>query len=103
MRVWDVETGEELHMISEVIYSDFSPDGNTIVTGGVGARLCLWDTGTWELLWRRTGYMKSAPRVAFAPDGARVVAGSSGGITLWDTEAGRLQQRLVGPSGASSA
>ena len=99
MRMWDVETGEELHTISEVIYSDFSPDGNTIVTGGVGARLCLWDTGTWELLWSRTGYMNSSPRVAFAPDGARVIAWSSGGITLWDTEAGRLQRRLVGPSG----
>ncbi len=96
MRVWDVETGEELHTISEVLYTDFNPDGNTIVTGGVGARMCLWDSGTWELLWRRTGYMNSSPRVAFAPDGARVIAESAGDITLWDAATGRLQRRLTG-------
>ena len=106
MRIWDAKTGELLRTISTDVHSvkslAFSPDGETIVTGvsgGIGAALCLWDTATGDLLWTRTRNFNSAPRVEFAPGGARISTGSSGDITLWGSEAGRLQQRLIGPSG----
>ena len=109
MRIWDAVTGELLRTISTDVHSvkslAFSPDGETIVTGvsgGIGAALCLWDIATGDLLWTRTRNFNSAPSVEFAPGGERISAGSSGGIALLDSESGRLQQRLIGPSGGIS-
>ena len=109
MHIWDAATGELLRTISTDVHSvnsiAFSPDRKTIVTGvsgGSGAALCLWDTATGDLLWTRTRTFNSTPSVEFAPDGEQVIAWNTQGISLWDSEAGRLQQRLIGPSGGMS-
>ena len=109
MRMWDIKTGELLRTISTDVHLvnslAFSPDGKTIVTGvsgGFGAALCLWDTATGDLLWTHTRNFNSAPSVEFVPDGERLIAWNTEGITLWDSESGRLQRRLFGPSGGMS-
>ena len=65
----------------------YSPDGDTLVSGGLDGRVALWDGNTGALL----GSVVASPNVAtaagFAPDGHTVVIASTDGtLARWDTQ-----------------
>jgi WD40 repeat protein/DNA-binding SARP family transcriptional activator len=72
---------------STAITVRYSPDGDTLVSGGLDGRVALWDGNTGALL----GSVVASPNVAtaagFAPDGHTVVIASTDGtVARWDTQ-----------------
>jgi WD40 repeat protein len=47
LRLWDVETGRQVATLqghdADVVAIAFSPDGRTLVAGGVGQTVWTWD------------------------------------------------------------
>ena len=91
--IWDVATGgargggELYGNCGEAIR--FSPDGNTIATGGWSGRIQLWDANTGDELSVSSG---SSPIevVSFRPDGRSVLTGHDDGtLREWDADRGR--------------
>ncbi len=79
----------------------FSPDGQTIVTGGVDSAARLWDTATGKPRGRLLTHPRGAvvTAVAFRPDGKAIVtAGGDRTARLWDAVTGEpLGPPLVHP------
>lgn len=51
-----------------------SPDGRLIVSGHYDGSLCFWETGTGHLIRRQVAHATRVRRVAFSPDGRRLVS-----------------------------
>jgi len=124
-RVWDVETGKELHTLKHVPGHSagvntavFSPDGKKIVTAGsdgtegflrearVGT-VRIWDVETGREIRRLEGYKGRAHTASFSPDGKKVIAAGwthddrgfpidDNAVLIWDVDSGRVLQRLEG-------
>jgi RNA polymerase sigma factor (sigma-70 family) len=92
IRVWEAETGQELHRFPTRGRIAFTPDGKTLVGGG-------WDDGKlhfWELATGRERRCFQAhegwiPRMVVAPDGKTLVSlgGRDGMVRLWNLATGR--------------
>jgi WD40 repeat protein/serine/threonine protein kinase len=55
----------------------FSPDGQTLATGGSDGLIQLWDTHTWqEAQARYSGHNKAILDLAFSPDGTKLASAS---------------------------
>jgi WD40 repeat protein len=76
----------------------FSADGQTVVTGGPGQRLGVWDVATGRLLVRGTTYLGIA-RPAITPDGRRVATADRNGVTIWDVPSGRTHAVPIAEDG----
>jgi WD40 repeat protein len=86
IRLWDVQTGRPLATIAgggaafrSVI---FSPDGRTLLSGGEGKTIHLWETATGKQLLR-WNMDDGINQVAISPDGKKVAAALMGGVTLF--------------------
>jgi WD40 repeat protein len=92
-RLWSVSGQAELRQVGgsdDYIYgAAFSPDGKTVVTGGLG-RVRLWSAATGEqLLTYPTSLKYWVQTVAFSEDGSRVAAGGAGGeVRIWNVDGG---------------
>ena len=90
--VLDVSTGEWVRTpvaahLNGATTVRFSPDGDTLVSGGLDGRVGLWDGNTGAL----RGSIVTNPNVTtaagFAPDGHTVVIASTDGtLARWDTD-----------------
>jgi WD40 repeat protein len=106
IKVWDAETGQELHTLPAGGFSvAFSPDGRRIAGAGkrpsdvVGpsgsGEIKVWDAETGRELLTLQGHTSDVSYVAFSPDGQRLASGGWGDPTVrvWDAQTG--QQLLV--------
>ncbi|HLZ18560.1 MAG TPA: caspase family protein [Smithellaceae bacterium] len=75
-----------------------SRDGKYLLSGGWGGAVKLWDAQTGREIRTLSGH-KSAPSVAFTPDGLRAVTfewGTDGGIIrLWDLQSGQASYTVT--------
>ena len=106
IRVWDVNTGKELALLSgyDVQFPGihggrlaFSPDRTMIASGSSDGTIRVWDVETGSLLRTLTGHTSGVTSVAFSPDGNTFVSGSHDDtIRMWDAETGNLLRTLIG-------
>jgi WD40 repeat protein len=95
MRLWDVETGRQVHVFAghtgSVMSVAFSPDGRQALSGGTDHNMRLWDVATGAAR-RRFPMLTQAwvNAVAFCPDGAHAVSGGDTDalVRLWDLKTG---------------
>ena len=96
VRVWDVETGREVHQFREKICESaaISPDGKTVAVGEAGGRVTLWEIESRNLRTLNV-HPPSVPALAFSGDGKLLaIASGNGTVRLWDTEK-RRQVRMI--------
>ena len=82
IRLWDVSTGQQMATLDlegwRVFSVAFSPDGQTLASGG-SKQLLWWDVGTRQILSilapPEESYIYS---VAFSPDGQLLASGGTG-------------------------
>lgn len=98
VRVWDLETGQNLHTLQghqDPIFSiAITPDGGKVVTGSrLTAR--VWDLQTGEALHVLEGHEWVIYSIAITPDGERVVTGSlDGRVRIWALDTGTLLKEI---------
>jgi WD40 repeat protein len=100
VRLWDPETGEELHRWltpSTPWAVAFSPDNRTLAAGTGDGGLLLWDTATgqerrrWRAQWGRTNWL------GFSADGRSLLtAGDDFRLHLWDVDSGEESPQSAG-------
>jgi RNA polymerase sigma factor (sigma-70 family) len=100
--LWDTATGRECWRstvsqgrggFSDVV--SFSADGSLLATDNHTAEILLWDARTGKPLATLPGHGKQLNRLAFSPDGRRLVSTSQDGTALvWDIEAA-IGHRIV--------
>ena len=83
VRIWDVETGKELHKLEghldHVRIIVFTPDGKKAISASQDANVKIWDVDTGKELHNLEGSAYATHRPApalLSPDGARIVLGS---------------------------
>ena len=120
-RIWDVESGDELHVLkghrghSAGINSvAFSPNGKKILTAGsdasVGMRgpsdsdgignIRIWDVETGKEIRKLEGYKGGCISAVFSPDGKKVVAAQGRvddpTVLIWNADSGKVLQKFEG-------
>ena len=80
-----------------VLSVSFSPDSQTLASGGWDKTVRLWDVNTGRELKKLTGHTRSTNSVSFSPGGQVIASGSSDHtIRLWDVNTGRELKKLTG-------
>jgi RNA polymerase sigma factor (sigma-70 family) len=76
----------------------FSPDGQTLASGGQGRGLCLWDARTGRMLHHCASDMRipTIYSAAFSPDGKTVATAEGQPFRLWDVATGKEIRRFTG-------
>ena len=114
IRLWNTETGQHITLGNPAFRANsiaFSPDGDTIATGGWddnidrdlwSGTVQLWDAATGEHKETLTEqHTNSVFTVAYSPNGASFVGASKDDkILLWDTATYQLKAELTGYSDA---
>ncbi|MEM7539094.1 MAG: WD40 repeat domain-containing protein, partial [Chloroflexota bacterium] len=68
----------------------YSPDGQTIASGGDDNTIHIWDAYTFEPISILFGHTDSVLSVEYSPDSTRIVSGSHDNtIRIWDAQIGR--------------
>jgi WD40 repeat protein len=103
--LWDVQTGQERRFAerADTLSVAFSPDGRTFATGDVvdGANIIrLWDAPTRALMRTLTGHLGEIRRLAFSPDGTRLLSASLDSTArLWTVATGAELLRITAHTG----
>jgi len=107
-RVLDAVSGKKLHTLTGLggyVYSStFSPDGTKFAIAGGDSNktegngiAIVYDINTGRALQTLVGHEVPLCVVVFSPDGKKIVtADYKGGVRIWDTETGRVLQKLEG-------
>lgn len=85
----------------QVISVTFSPDGKTLISGGQGRSIRLWDLDSGKERLRCEGHPGQVWTVAYSPDGKLLASASEDrSIRLWDPATGKEIRLLQGHFGA---
>jgi WD40 repeat protein len=116
IRLWNVETGKELHQINEAkavpggnfaffvrrgatasLDLAFAPDGKTLATG-LEHTVCFYDVATGKEVVQGTGHRGPVTAVVVAADGKTLLSrGSDNTICRWDATTGKELSRIQAP------
>jgi WD40 repeat protein len=112
LRLWDVGTGEERRVFDHgqpVSCAAFSADGR-LLAAAAGDRVTVRDATTGHEVITLHGYSHQAERMAFSPNGRRLVTvgsggemGLGGGVKLWDLATGQELLTLGGANDVVTA
>lgn len=90
MRLWDVQTGQCLHVFGTRIYAgyvDISPDDRFVAIGSPGAGVRIWNLEDYELYRTLTAGNGGVRGLAFSPDSRFMLAvNDDGSVRYWDVE-----------------
>lgn len=94
IRVWDIGSRKESAMLTghrgAVRDLAVSPDGKTLLSGGLEGSILMWDLGRGEIREGLPGDGTPLTNLAISPEGGRLAASSRGGwIKAWTLPAGR--------------
>ncbi|MYF97589.1 hypothetical protein F4212_00425 [Candidatus Poribacteria bacterium] len=103
VEVWDVATGEDKTILvgnrTRVYSIAYSPDGETIATGGwhYDSTVRLWDAKTGENISTSRVQTKWDSFVVYSPDGSTyATVGDENTVHLWDSKTGKHKNILSG-------
>ncbi len=111
LTVWDADKGTEVRTLKRhtdaVTSVAFSPDGKRIVSASIGdavllgwlrpGEIKLWDADKGTEVRTLKGHAGWVKRVAYSPDGKRIVSGSQDTtLKLWDADKGTEVRTLKG-------
>ncbi len=72
-------------------------NGQLLITASGDRNVCLWDTTTWQELYRWQGYSNWIESVAFHPGGTKLITGSLDGMVReWDLQHQQPIQTFTG-------
>jgi WD40 repeat protein len=81
----------------------FNATGSRIATGSADKMAILWDRVSGTALMKFGPHEDVVNRVAFSPDGQHLATASGFEVRIWDTQSGRMVQRLEGQLGTITA
>jgi WD40 repeat protein len=64
----------------DIVCATFSPDGKTLITGGVDRAICFWDVETGKRFYTHEGHSDSVALVWISADSKHMIAVSADGI-----------------------
>ncbi|MGM0455082.1 MAG: AAA family ATPase [Cyanobacteriota bacterium] len=93
LKLWDVETGEEIHSFNghsdRVVNANFNQDGTQIVSASWDETVKSWDVETGEEIHSFNGHSDRVVSAEFNQDGTQVVSASwDETVKLWDVKTG---------------
>ena len=103
--LYDADSGAALNLITghtgRVFSVVFSPDGQTLASGGSHGPVRLWDVQTGVEKQILKGHTAGGVySVVFSPDGETIASGGwDGTVRLWDVQTGVEKQSLTGHEG----
>jgi WD40 repeat protein len=94
VRLWDIAARREFIAISqpkEITAITFSADGKTLAAGLSDGQVKLWDLATRQEVSTLKGHVSHVSRLAFFPDGKRLLSGGGGDNTvkIWNVVTGQ--------------
>lgn len=104
LRLFEVRTGTEIaqfrgHHTQPVFCAAFAPGGDTAVTGGGDASLCVWDLTNQQSQQVLKGHRGTVKCVAFTASGRLLVSGGvDQTVRVWDARTGQMMHCLTGHS-----
>jgi WD40 repeat protein len=96
-RLWNAATGQAVLTLTGKLFSEaFSPDARFLATGYEDGLTKVWDIATRQVVLTLKGQSGSVIKVAFSPNGKRIVTSSRNNAFVWETATGNVVLTLKG-------
>ena len=101
IRLWDAETGKELHRVEDARFAAFASEGKKVATVGMDEMVRIWDAASGNVLCR---FGEHVVTVAVSPDGKKVATAKyNSTVQIWDIDTGKELHYLEGHMGIAIA
>lgn len=106
VRHWDLNNGSCLRALDMPVSTRWkvvtlSPDGKSLIAGGTGGSLCLWEIATYKLTRHFKGHRGTVLSTQITPDGKHLVSGSDDRtVRVWEIATARCVRTFSGHAGA---